>query len=172
MKNPKSLILNIGNEKKTYTGDSEVTVNITTEKIGAATKEELQKSLVFGTKQAAGGNTLEMIIPCTVGNYGGSSYYRTPNLIFLSGYLKDQYGRPPFLWTVHGINKVNATSAVAMDVTEIISANYVSAKSGLKLDEETYTDGRLNLKITLSAMIDTMVIYYPQNLEGIKINVS
>ena len=157
MKNPKSLILNMGNEKKTYAGDSEVTVNITTEKIGAATKEELQKSLVFGTKQAAGGNTLEMIIPCTVGNYGGSSYYRTPN---------------PFLWTVHGINKVNATSAVAMDVTEIISANYVSAKSGLKLDEETYTDGRLNLKITLSAMIDTMVIYYPQNLEGIKINVS
>ena len=33
MKNPKSLILNMGNEKKTYAGDSEVTVNITTEKI-------------------------------------------------------------------------------------------------------------------------------------------
>lgn len=61
---------------------------------------------------------------------------------------------------------------VAVDVTEIISSNYVSAKSGLKLDEETYTDSRLNLKITLSAMIDTMVIYYPQNLEGIEINVS
>lgn len=172
LKNPKSLIINMGSEKKTYTGDSEITVNITPEKIGAATKEELQKSLVFGTRQAAGGNTLEMIIPCTVGNYGGSSYYKTPYLIFLSGYLKEQYGRPPFLWTVHGISKVNATSAVTMDATEIISANYVSAKSGLKLDEETYTDSRLNLKITLSAMIDTMVIYYPQNLEGIEINVS
>ena len=54
---------------------------------------------------------------------------------------------------------------------------YQTAQSGfykvaVDVTEITYTDSRLNLKITLSAMIDTMVIYYPQNLEGIEINVS
>ena len=78
----------------------------------------------------------------------------------------NKYTHPTYQTAQSGFYKV------AVDVTEIISSNYVSAKSGLKLDEETYTDSRLNLKITLSAMIDTMVIYYPQNLEGIEINVS
>lgn len=109
------------------------------------------------------GQTVEISTTVAIGSYNSSYYFRIPHLIFLSSYGNPGYGMPAVLWKLNGANGTGLTAVKELNISQIVTSNYITPSSYLSFVSGSIVSNNLILKfkiISTAGASTNLSIYY------------